>query len=84
MVDGVQHPRSVGGVEPAPVASLQAAGSEALRQRIDKIHEAQKRLRAALQNHQLPLSQVAAEMARLEADLVEAQRGLKLAAGIPA
>jgi hypothetical protein len=84
MVDGVQNSGSVGGVDSAPVAALRAAGSEALHQRIEKIREAQRRLLAALQNNQLPLSQVAAEMARLESDLAEAQRGLKIAAGIPA
>ena len=84
MVDGVQRSEPVSGGPATPIAALQASGTEALRQRIEKVHEAQRRLLAALQNNQLPLSQVAAEMARLESELTEAQRGLKMAAGIPA
>ena len=84
MYDGVQKSEPAGSGPAAPIAALQSAGTEALRQRIDKIHEAQRRVLAALQSNQLPLSQVAAELARLESELAEAQRGLKMAAGIPA
>ena len=84
MVDSVQHVAPVRGAVPAPIDAVPPANSEVLQQRVAKIQDAQKRLLASLQNNQLPLSQVAAEMARLESEMVEAQRGLKHLANIPA
>ncbi|HWV98345.1 MAG TPA: hypothetical protein VNZ64_01510 [Candidatus Acidoferrum sp.] len=83
MFSDAQKSGSVGASEQAPVNTLQMAGSEVLRQRVAKIQDAQKRLLSALQSNQLPLSQVAAEMARLEADLAEAQLGLNQTTGAP-
>jgi hypothetical protein len=84
MFDGAQHAAPLRGVAAPPANAAQPAGSEVLQQQVAKIQEAQKRLLASLQNNQLPLSQVAAEMARLESELVQAQRGLKHLANIPA
>ena len=84
MVNGVQQAGPIREVAPTPINAVQPAGSEVLQQRVAKIQDAQKRLLASLQSNQLPLSQVAAEMARLESELVEAQRGLKHLANIPA
>lgn len=77
MFSGTHHSGPASELEPASVVAQTAAGAEAWRQRIAKIQEAQKRLLSALQSNQMPLSQVAADLARLETDLAEAQRGLK-------
>lgn len=84
MPSGTHHPGPSGDVQPASVLAKAAGEAEAWRQRIAKIHEAQQRLLSALQNNQLPLSQVAASLARLEAEMAEAQRGMKEATGAPA
>ena len=84
MFDGVQHATPIGGVAPPPIGPVPPPKAEVLQQRVTKIQDAQKRLLACLQNNELPLSQVAAEMARLETELAEAQRGLKHLSNIPA
>jgi hypothetical protein len=84
MFSGAQNSVPLVRGEPKLLVSQQAPGPEALRQRIVKIHEAQKRLLSALQSNQLPLSQVATDLARLEGDLAEAQRELKQVAQTPA
>ncbi len=77
MLSGPNKPGPVAAAASSPLAAVQASGAEACRQQILKIQEAQKRLLTGLQTGQLPLSQVAKVMARLEAELAEAQRGLK-------
>ena len=84
MSTGTPHTGPTGKVEPVSVVAQTGTEAEALRQRIARIHQAQQRLLSALQNNQLPLSQVAADLARLEAELAEAQRGMKQATGTPA
>lgn len=56
-----------------PTHSPPLPGPEDLRKLIQSIQEAQKRLLSTLHTNQIPLSQVAADLARLETELAEAQ-----------